>query len=364
VTVRILTGDCRSVLWELGAKSFDAAVTDPPYELGFMGKAWDRDGVALDPNTWTALYCVLKPGAYLLAFGGTRTYHRMTSAIEDVGFEIHDCISWLYGSGFPKHRSKLKPAWEPIVVARKPGESATPLQIDACRIPFANDADENESKEKNRHADFGTEPGGNQVYGDFSMVERRNYDAAGRWPANVAIDEAAAELIDAQSGDRAAGNFPSQRAGIGFTKSSGGQNSGTSGEQRSTGVGGASRFYYCAKASREERDFGCEGFARGALNWSSGTQSPGTFQSDGTDKTARNNHPTIKPRELMRWLVRLVTPPGGHVVDPFAGSGTTGMAAIAEGFSFTGIERDARYAAISRARCNATQPSLFAAATP
>lgn len=365
MSARILVGDLRERLGELPAESIDSVVTDPPYELAFMGEKWDRSGVAFDPDAWRAVLRVMKPGAYLVAFGGTRTHHRMYCAIEDAGFVVHDTLAWLFGSGFPKHESKLKPSWEPICLASKPGERATPLQIDACRIPFASEADERESKEKNRHADFGSETGGNHVYGDFSMVERKNYDPPGRWPANVVIDEHAAAAIDEQSGERAAGNHPAHRRGIGFTENCGGTNAGTNGDRRSTESGGASRFYYCAKASRAEREFGCEGLARGALNWSSGTQSPGTFQSDGTDKTARNNHPTVKPIALMRWLARLVTPPHGHVLDPFGGSGSTACACADELLECTLIEIDERYAEIARARNAAwsSQQNLFAAAS-
>lgn len=320
MTVRILTGDCRDLLPTLDAESFDSCVTDPPYELGFMGKKWDSSGVSFQPATWANVLRLLKPGSYLLAFGGTRTFHRMTCAIEDAGFEIHDCLSWLYGSGFPKHKSKLKPAWEPIVVARKPAPKATPLQIDACRIPFADAADAAESKAKNRHADFGS---GEIVgyHGWDSRAAGGNYDPEARWPANVAVDEEAGFLI-----------------------------------------GDAARFFYCAKASRAERERGLGDDARRALNWSSGSQSPGTFQSPGTDKTSSNPHPTVKPLALMRWLCRLVTPAGGLVLDPFLGSGTTGVATEAEGFSLVGCELDRANVSIANRRIKGDSP-LFAEVT-
>lgn len=380
-------GDCRELLAQLAPDSIDATVTDPPYHLtagkkggsgpasmnenspagrarigtGFMGKAWDGGDVAFRPETWVAVLRVMKPGAYLLAFGGTRTFHRLACAIEDAGFELRDCISWLYGSGFPKHESTLKPAWEPVLVGRKPAPKATALNIDACRLAFLDAADEAESKEKNRHADFGSDTGASTVYGDFSMVPEKNYDAPGRWPANVVVDEEAAAAIDAQSGELGAGNHPAVRnTSSMFTRNAQGA---TEGMQRTNG-GGASRFYYTAKASRSEREFGLEGFERGAKRWSSGEQSPGTFQSAGTDKTSTNHHPTVKPVELMRWLCRLVTPPRGRVLDPFTGSGTTGVAAVAEGFAFTGCELVPEYAAIARARIDAAQPSLFGPVAP
>lgn len=350
MTSRILIGDCLALMPTLGDGVFDSVVTDPPYGIKFMGKAWDNGvpGVLF----WRAALHTMKPGAYLLAFGGTRKFHRLACAIEDAGFELHDTLSWLYGSGFPKHRSKLKPGWEPIILARRSAAKATPLNIDACRIGFVSDADEREAKEKNRHADFGTGQRENRVYGadNRARADDGNYDAPGRWPANVAIDEEAAALIDEQSGVRAAGNHPAKRRGIGFTEQSGGSNSGTVGARRPTEIGGASRFYYCAKASRAERNAGLEGREKKPLLWSSGTQSPGTFQSPGTDKSAENNHATVKPVALMRWLCRLVTPAGGHILDPFVGSGSTGIAARLEGFAFTGIDDDPHSALIATER--------------
>lgn len=336
MTATIIEGDCRGVMDAWNDASFDAIVTDPPYHLtankkggagvaspnvnspagrsrigtGFMGKAWDGGDVAFQPETWAAALRVAKPGARLLAFGGPRTFHRLACAIEDAGWTLEDTIGWFFGSGFPKHKSKLKPAWEPIIVARRPAKVATPLNIDACRIPFASVADEAESKNKNQHTRY-ENPNSNRDSYSGSMPPRTDYDAPGRWPANAAFDGEAAALL-----------------------------------------GESSRFFYCAKASRADRNAGLdESFAKKPLNWSSGDQSPGTFQSDGTDKNARNHHPTVKPFALMAWLCRLVTPPGGHILDPFAGSGSTGRAALSEGFSFTGIELDPEYAAIARARC-------------
>jgi site-specific DNA-methyltransferase (adenine-specific) len=228
----------------------------------------------------------------------------------------------------------LKPAFEPIVLARKPlagtvaanvlAHGTGGLNIDGCRIAFRDQADEDEAKAKNRHGDFGTRHGGNAVYGDYSMLGRRgNYEPVGRWPANVVVDPVAAAMLDEQTGRLAAGNHPARRRGIGFTENGGGANCGTTGTRRSTGRGGASRFFYCAKASRTERDRGLRG---------------------------RNPHPTIKPIRLMRWPVRLVTRPGGLVLDPFAGSGTTGIACVLEDRRFIGIEREAEYVTIANAR--------------
>lgn len=306
---RVIYADCIEAMRAMDEASIDAIVCDPPYELGFMGKAWDSSGVAYQPRTWEAALRVLKPGGHLLAFGGTRTYHRLACAVEDAGFEIRDCIAWLYGSGFPKSHNgewggtALKPAHEPIVVARKPlvGTVAANvlkhgtggLNIDGCRI------------EGPKAGGSGGAPlkfGGENHRPFHDTAEPREFDTSqGRWPANVVLDPEAAAMLDEQSGERP----------------------GSDGQ-------GASRFFYCAKASRGERNAGLDGFEeRAAL---------------------RNVHPTVKPIDLMRWLVRLVTPPGGTVLDPFTGSGTTGCAAVLEGFDFIGIEREGEYVEIARAR--------------
>lgn len=408
MAVRVEHGDCREIMRSLASEGalFDACVTDPPYHLtsivkrfgaanaapakdrdglykrassGFMGKTWDGGDIAANPETWRLVYDLLKPGAHLLAFGGTRTYHRMACAIEDAGFEIRDQMAWMYGSGFPKshdvskaidkaagaerevvgvekvhdirnghgraqgeglHASgrdgpvymnreltapatdaarqwqgwgtALKPAWEPICVARKPligtvaenvlqyGTGA--INIDGCRVPFAGASDEQESKLKNRHADFGSGPMTNAVYGKFNK-DRDNYDPQGRWPANV-IHDGSDEVLEAFAAFGEKGGSPS-------------------------------RFFYCAKASKKDR--------------------------------AGSKHPTVKPIALMRYLCRLVTPPGGTVLDPFAGSGTTLQAAQEEDFHAIGIEREAEYVAdIKRrlARSTGADAPLFARAAP
>jgi len=452
--VTLYHGDCLDVLRELPDSSVDAVVTDPPYGLEFMGKDWDRpwavspsqsvgfdgreDNLTLpshrdgrnancracggrqrganrcacakpqwdrDPaadmrdfGAWceqwaTECLRVLKPGGHLLAFGGTRTWHRLACAIEDAGFEVRDSIAWLYGSGFPKsldvskaidraagaererehpqrrlrssdaiHASgfgvdgwspqvrdavtddartwqgwgtALKPAFEPVVVARKTltgtvaanvlawGTGA--LNIDATRIGFRNDADEAESKGKNRHADFGTGSGGNEVYGDYSMVPRANYDPPGRWPANVVLDESQAAELDRQSGVTTAG-AAGRKGSSGFVDGYDGTYAVPYGD-----TGGASRFFYVAKAPTAERP-----------------------REDGIA------HPTVKPLDLMRWLVRLVTPPGGVVLEPFAGSGTTAEACVIEGFRCIAIEREADYLPLIVQRLTKPiQPTLF-----
>ena len=338
-------GDSREVLPLLEPEQFTACVCDPPYHLtqasrrgsprnndpetpfgrtrlgsrGFMGKTWDGGNTAFQPEFWAEVLRVLKPGAMLLAFGGTRTFHRLACAIEDSGCEIRYCLMWLYGSGFPKSLdiskalgkaagatreaigalakhwdgwgSSLKPAWEPIILAMKPldgtfAENAhvygvAGLNIDASRIGTGNDGP-------------------------------RGDDAKGRWPANLLLDEEAGRLLDGQSGvtksgamKRHVGPYPGENV-TGFLR-------GDSGPHNQHGdSGGASRFFYCAKATKRDRT--CEG-------------------------QVENNHPTVKPRSLMEYLCRLVTPPGGGLIfDPFMGSGSTGIGALLTGNRFVGIE--------------------------
>ena len=342
---------------------FDSIVTDPPYELGFMGKAWDASGIANNVAMWREALRVLKPGGHLLAFSGSRTYHRMVCAIEDAGFEIRDQIMWVYGSGFPKSLdvskaidkaagaerngtgemvrggcraarggeelvgsamieaakwkeitepatdaarqwagwgTALKPAHEPICVARKSlvgTVAANVLQfgtgainIRACRVPGDDDTTTSEEVEAQRYA--------------------------GRWPANL-IHDGSPEVIAA---------FPAD----------------------------ASRFYYVPKASKKDRDEGLDGFAEQHTAAMQGNLISGQpLAGDGKPiaiPIRRNIHPTVKPTDLMRYLCRLVTPPGGMVLDPFAGSGSTGKACALEGFQFIGFELDEQYVAIASAR--------------
>jgi site-specific DNA-methyltransferase (adenine-specific) len=321
---QILHGDCIEVMKTLPANSVDSIVTDPPYGLGFMGKAWD----ALPPGEDWAREClrVLKPGGHLLAFGGTRTWHRLAVAVEDAGFEIRDSIAWIYGSGFPKHRAALKPAFEPIVMARKPYKGSLTanealhgtgaLNIDATRIGMS-DADRTVVDNRSG-ADDGVRDG---IYSDGvgKRDKGQKFTSApgGRWPANVVLDEDMTGVLDEQSGFS---KSPS-------TVTRGGNRREAYGMGRQENVaapgdsGGASRFFYVAKAPRRERPV-VDGVA----------------------------HPTVKPLALMRWLVRLVTPAGGVVLDPFAGSGTTVEAALLEGFQVVGIEREAEYLPLIQAR--------------
>jgi len=322
-------GDCIDVMRSLPDASVDSIVTDPPYGLGFMGKGWD----ALPPGEEWAREClrVLKPGGHLLAFGGTRTWHRLAVAVEDAGFEIRDSIAWMYGSGFPKHRAALKPAFEPVVMARKPFKGSLAaneavhgtgaLDIDACRIGHDDDL-----SRYDRSATSGFKGGG--IYGGGSPA-LTPANPAGRWPANVALDDTAAAILDQQSGI--------QRDGVAVQRNGGGRAifggiTGAAGngehvnDQGYGGSGGASRFFYCAKAPKRERP-----------------------NVDGVQ------HPTVKPLALMRWLVRLVTPPGGTVLEPFAGSGTTVEACQLEGFRCIAIEREAEYLPLIMSRFEGQQ---------
>ena len=395
--------------------SVDCVVTDPPYGLGkepdavamlrdwmttghhdhkggggFMGKKWDA--FVPQPAFWAECLRVMKPGAHLVTFGGTRTFDLVTLGLRIAGFEVRDVLAWMYGSGFPKSLdvskaidkeagavrevlserpaygiggnasfnghadgavaritapatpaaqawegwgTALKPAWEPVVLARKPlaGTVAENVQrfgvgalnVDGCRI-----GEPSATFPKVRNARIFQTGAGGQEVSDNNL---------GRWPANVVLDEAAGAVLDEQSGELQSGDPCGIKAG---------------GQLNTFGVfaggipvtgygdaGGASRFFYCAKASRSEREAGLReaGLGVGALR-----------DGERLETTGRNHHPTVKPIALMRWLVRLVTPPGGTVHDFFTGSGTTGCAAMLEGFDFTGCDREADYVEIARAR--------------
>lgn len=608
-------GDCREVMRTLADASVDAVVCDPPYELGFMGKGWDKSGVAYDVEVWSQCLRVLKPGGHLLAFGGSRTYHRMACAIEDAGFEIRDMLSWNYGSGFPKSlnvgkkldatqerctcdsrvrdvrsdvdasdavsgctqqdmradlrgeadrtielgaesspddsmrnmrdvgsstgllsqaeqadllqhvlpregartpsetpccerqgsavpgegcercaqrelegrrnteaaegelhgrplRSRacvgaadgaegrlhdgtsardgadvrfpadsdgsgrpsgsqsveqrtgqpapvsdergsqargawpvcgrcgkpmvpeglgtgLKPAHEPICLARKPLKGTVAanvlafgtgaLNIDGCRVECSDELSVPQSDPAKRVGIVGSEwqatgsAEKNQAAQAASIARTLEL---GRWPANLIHDgsDEVVALFPQEAGAFAPvrGTEPSAKtSGIyGPMKrqgeasqderyaESGGTNFAMKPGARRMDEGSAARFFYTAKASRYDRNDGCDGLPTKALNWSSGEQSPGTFQSPNTDRTARNHHPTVKPTDLMRYLCRLVTPKGGLILDPFMGSGSTLKAAELEGFSAIGIELNEEYIEIARRRIASDAPLL------
>ena len=481
--VTLYFGDCRTIMRKLPAASVDAVVTDPPYELGFMGKGWDGSGVAYDIDLWREVMRVLKPGGHLLAFGGTRTWHRLAAAIEDAGFEIRDSIAWMYGSGFPKsldvskaidrrrddtediHKvvrwlearrkesgvtrgqiehhfatqnigqalftvtpgsasrvatwdqwlelksllgfgddmdaevwrlngrkgkpgeawalrevvgqrttgigtgkgtvqvmgdgtrditapatpaaqqwqgwgTALKPAFEPIVVARKPligtvaenvlAHGTGALNIDGCRIGYQSEADKDKALAGDafKRKDTSDKGWSRPWMEDAERVERMNREAkeraqGGRWPANVILDESQAAELDRQSGVSAPKpEKVGRRGGTNANPMSWDASNGDlEGRWPADPGGGASRFFYTAKANSSERP-----------------------------RVYGVAHPTVKPLDLMRYLVRLVTPPGGTVLEPFAGSGTTLEACVMEGFHVIGIELTDEYLPLIRQR--------------
>ena len=430
-------GNNLDILPTLPDNSVDSIVTDPPYELGFMGKKWDNSGIAYSVELWAQCLRVLKPGGYLLSFGGTRTWHRVAVAIEDAGFDVRDSIAWMYGSGFPKSLdvskaidkaagaerevvdtvvspfkidngaaeaeysfmhgtttmnekgyriteitapatpeaqqwegwgTALKPAFEPIVVARKPligtvaenvlthGTGA--LNIDGSRIGTTDNLNGGAyaAEGKDRNDGWGMQRG---QAGDSQQP-------SGRWPANVILDEYSAELLDEQSGISKSGKIGVTRQAESSNVNTYGKGIGAlSGQSRGDfgDKGGASRFFYVAKASKRDRNEGLDdiegkeiggkgnGLARTCAVCGASIMNP----CDCPDRTfvnptRQNFHPTVKPTDLMRYLIKLVTPPGGVVLDPFTGSGSTGKAAILEGFRFIGCELTEDYIPIIEGR--------------
>jgi site-specific DNA-methyltransferase (adenine-specific) len=362
----VIVGDCVEQMALMPAESVDAIVCDPPYGLEFMGKAWDNTGVANRVETWREALRVLKPGGHLVAFGGTRTYHRMVCAVEDAGFEIRDTLMWLYGQGFPKSHNlpggigtALKPAFEPIVLARKPLDGTVAgnvlehgvggLNIDGCRITPSRaylDADMGAAITTAIGASLGL-----------------SITPSGRWPANVLLDDGAAAMLDEQAGTlhsqdpltRYRGRLPSWSP------------SGTPRDMDPKRVkpafadaGGASRFFYVSSqddpsATDEMGEGECGGRADGdssspaALRFMYCAKVSSRERNAGLDGE-RCSHPTVKPIALMRWLCRLVTPPNGLILDPFCGSGSTLIAAHLEGFDAIGIDQDPDYCRIAEAR--------------
>jgi DNA modification methylase len=424
---RVFLGDCRDVVKTLPDNSVDSIVTDPPYELGFMGKKWDSSGIAYDVTVWEECLRVLKPGGHVLAFGGSRTWHRLAVAVEDAGFELRDSIAWIYGSGFPKslnvskaiagHKkfgsssksqmrqavmgedyvpslaagsigsersmtggrssppeitaelppeakewqgwgTALKPAFEPVVVGRKPfGKGVTVaenvlawgvggLNIDASRIDNLTEAEKNWTPQR-QHANNPMKIGGAKPGDKIAM-----YKPGGRWPANVILDEVTAGLLDEQSGERPGGAFPANakiRSGEHYEGGWGPVKNAVTIKMNDTG--GASRFFYVAKASKRDRNEGLEELeARIGENGNKWTDQD-YRRGDEAPVTARKNfHPTVKPTQLMRYLIKLVTPEGGVVLDPFTGSGSTGKAALLDGYGFIGAELTEEYLPIIEGR--------------
>jgi site-specific DNA-methyltransferase (adenine-specific) len=438
---KLYHGSMLDMLDHIQPNSIDSIVTDPPYELNFMGKGWDNSGVSFQPETWKKCYEVLKPGGHMLVFGGSRTFHRIACAIEDAGFEIRDTIMWIYGSGFPKsmniglaidkkngvespvvavkeHCKKdfkdgnlyaqadanknntkcfgygtqevrepqnewkgwgtcLKPSFEPIIVVRKPPEGTLVdnvltygvggINIDECRVPMSdNEPDKRVGTDAVMHTD-----GEKMWYGEngYAGKDVSVYKDNGRFPANTIL------TYDESDYEEVCGGFPSSGSG----NNKGVYNySGREYNNKDTSMfngdkpqapsnyndnGSASRYFYCAKASKKDRDEGLEEFEEKQIY---SLDNKHRFNYKNTDAnnlgdkilniSRKNTHPTVKPTELMQYLVRLVTPNGGTVLDPFNGSGSTGKAVMYEnreknkGYKYIGIELNEEYLPISKAR--------------
>ena len=376
--MELLHGDCRVMLKQLDDASVDSIVTDPPYELGFMGKSWDSTGVAYDVGLWRECLRVLKPGGYLLAFGGSRTYHRLACAVEDAGFEIRDQIMWVYGSGFPKSHNVSKA----IDKAAGVEFSAKP----ASGVGFMNNNDDGYNTTLNQLVQVGESTAEAQQWDGWGtalkpahepiVMARKpldgtvannvlkhgvggiNIDASrvgrqGRFPANFIHD----------GSDEVLALFPQTAGSWGVRTQRPNRSPFVSGneELQSTNQrsesGSAARFFYCAKPGKKERNAGLEALDE---QWKPAAE----FRPNHMDKAlqgesgnpfgrfqpTKNFHPTVKPITLMRYLVRLVTPPNGIVLDPFAGSGSTLVAATMEKFDCIGIEMTDEYLPIIEAR--------------
>jgi site-specific DNA-methyltransferase (adenine-specific) len=387
-TYKLINGDCIEEMKKMDANSIDSIVTDPPYEIGFMGKGWDNTGIAYNKDVWKEALRVLKPGGHMLAFSSTRTYHRMVCAIEDSGFEIRDQLAWIYGSGFPKSQNvgkmidkkagatrkvvapspnrrsshakgngivkkqtspnsetycitepstddakkydgwgtALKPAQEPIVLARKPLSEKTvaanvikhttgAINIDGCRVTTETDED------------LSRKPTPAKGWKNSSKLNGSMNDdwKKGRWPANI-IHDGSAEVLELfpDTGKGTGKTVHQNRKRKGFMISGSKDNKQTANSPDNYGDGGsAARFFYCAKANKQDRNNG----------------------------DAKNNHATVKPTMLMQYLVRMITPIGGTVLDPFNGSGSTGKAAMLLGkYNYIGIDLSSEYIEISKAR--------------
>ena len=421
---KLYQGNMLDMLEVIESSSINSIVTDPPYELNFMSKGWDNSGIAFQKETWQKCYEVLKPGGYLLAFGGSRTFHRIACAIEDAGFEIRDTIMWLYGSGFPKSMNiglaidkkngvesekgerktyadgskqrltgskgpfgnnkgrkdyeliptsnlakkwqgwgtALKPSFEPIIVARKPFKGSLVdnvieygvggINIDECRV---------ETSDKYSYPNGG----GGSSFGigkgvDGTRTKPTESNPLGRFPANTIL------TYDDNDFDEVCGGFPN-------TKSTGGKGeatantamffgNGNNGKLRANAgglgdSGSASRYFYCAKASKKDRDEGLDEFEESKTTDGCIRTNQETARKFGANSALRKNtHPTVKPTNLMQYLVRLVTPNGGTILDPFNGSGSTGKAVMYENrernknYKYIGIELTEEYLPIAKAR--------------
>lgn len=398
---RLYQGNMLDMLDVIEPESVDSIVTDPPYELNFMNKGWDNSGVAFRKETWERCFRVLKSGGYLLAFGGSRTFHRIACAIEDAGFEIRDTIMWVFGSGFPKsmniglaidkkngvesevvgktqahgysnimiggqyekgngekytdikqarnewngYGTQLKPAYEPVIVARKPCEgtivenvlkhSVGCINIDECRVPFEDTPNPATNplyrQEHGYKHDRSKSMAENSVVKFSTSPSEKPISPLGRFPANVIL------TYDDTDFDEVCGGFPNTNGDTRtskptYDKSIWGNGKSVMSNCLYNDSGSAARYFYCAKATRRDRDEGLERLS------------------------SKNVHPTVKPCDLMQYLVRLVTPRGGTVLDPFNGSGSTGKAVMYENrdrgadYKYIGIELTPEYLPIAKAR--------------
>ena len=431
---KLYKGNMLDMLEHIQPDSVDSIVTDPPYELNFMGKGWDNSGIAFQKETWEKCYKVLKSGGYLLAFGGSRTYHRIACAIEDAGFEIRDTIMWLYGSGFPKsmaldksleaklttgsgnkkdfykcngvleeskgkgytsmkqtnveqkfrdtnYQSKgqlqleattdlakkykgygtaLKPSFEPIIVARKPFKGSLVdnvieygvggINIDECRV----------GNEEISYFPTNLEEAHGNKFGNGAYMPKDTTKPpithTGRFPANTIL------TYDETDFDEVCGGFPDTKGGKRHNKvirledstSYGGKAGSVNTRNEFNDSGSASRYFYCAKASKKDRDEGLDTFNKEKVNDGRQTPIDNAFQRGETLR--KNTHPTVKPTELMQYLVRLVSPDNATILDPFNGSGSTGKAVMYENrernknYKYIGIELTEEYLPIAKAR--------------
>ncbi len=415
---KLYQGNMLNMLEVIEKESVDSIVTDPPYELNFMSKGWDNAGVSFQPDTWRKCYEVLKPGGYLLAFGGSRTFHRIAVAIEDAGFEIRDTIMWLYGSGFPKSMNvglsidkkngvevkssyiandknnvygnkfgggktdntlkaqnewngwgtALKPSFEPIIVARKPFKGSLVdnviewgvggINIDECRVANTN-ADTYDLEKRQISKATGSDDDGHFLDQLHNQDAKHGVTEQGRFPANTIL------TYDETDFDEVCGGFPdtkSQKTNSklldirGNNYNNANKNLDVAYERGYADSGSASRYFYCAKASKKDRDEGLDIFEekiecdRNEECYSANVP----FNRSANPK--KNTHPTVKPTELMQYLVRLVTPNNGIVLDPFNGSGSTGKAVMYENkernkdYKYIGIELTEEYLPIAKAR--------------
>lgn len=436
-------GEMQNVLITFEENSIDSIVTDPPYELNFMGKGWDNTKIAFQKETWQKCFNVLKPGGYLLAFGGSRTFHRIACAIEDAGFEIRDCIMWLYGSGFPKSMALdksiegkltigsantkdfkklngelvektgigfaknqfeqgirptnynengqkrlgklqpttdlakqyqgwgtcLKPAFEPIIVARKPFKGSLVdnvlehgvggLNIDECRVPFEDTPNPATNPLYRKQANYKLPEKGQKSNGTVNFTSSKNeVNKQGRFPANVIL------TYDETDFEEVCGGFPISNKPNGSINKKYECNNEIYGDMPPRNefdsyqdIGSSSRYFYCAKASKKDRDEGLDNFEEKQTTDGCIRTNSETARKFGANSALRKNiHPTVKPVELMQYLVRLVTPKGGTVLDCFMGSGSTGKAVMFENrernanYKFIGVEMTKEYLPICQTR--------------